>query len=113
MGSFVDSIEIAKTTNPSPPIQLVKSLKSRRLLGSFSISVNMEAPVVVKPETASKYASIGLRIYSLIIYVKDASKGNKNQIETAIKTASFSDSFSCLIGTDKENNNKDKKRGSI
>jgi len=41
---------------PIPPIQCVKLLQNNNDFGSDSISVNMEAPVVVKPETDSNNA---------------------------------------------------------
>ena len=47
-----------KTNTPMPPIQWVKLRQYKRLLSRLSTSDRMEAPVVVKPETVSKKASI-------------------------------------------------------
>ena len=52
--------------NPIPPIQCVKLRQNNIPLGSDSISVNMEAPVVVKPDDVSKKASINEGIAPLI-----------------------------------------------
>ena len=53
---------ITKTNTPIPPIQWVKDLQNRIPIGSASISVRIVDPVVVKPDTVSKNASIGLDI---------------------------------------------------
>ena len=45
------------TSTPMPPIQWVKERQKRTPRGRCSISRRMVEPVVVKPETASKYAS--------------------------------------------------------
>jgi hypothetical protein len=47
-----------KTMIPIPPIQWVKLRQNKMDLGKLSISVKMEEPVVVKPETDSKKASM-------------------------------------------------------
>ena len=52
--------------NTIPPIQWVKLLQNNIPLGSDSISVNIEAPVVVKPDDVSKNASINEGIAPLI-----------------------------------------------
>lgn len=43
---------------PIPPIQWVRLLQKRIDLGRLSISVKIEEPVVVKPETDSNHASV-------------------------------------------------------
>jgi hypothetical protein len=49
---------ITRTIIPIPPIQCVRLLQNKMDLGKDSISVNMEEPVVVKPDTDSKNALI-------------------------------------------------------
>ena len=48
---------MTKTTIPIPPSQCVKERQNRSDLGMASISVRIEAPVVLKPEQDSKKAS--------------------------------------------------------
>ena len=47
-----------KTIIPIPPIQWVKARHQSRALGNCSMSVNMVAPVVVKPDMDSKKESV-------------------------------------------------------
>ena len=56
--SLIGRIAMTNTSTPMPPTQWVKLRHNRppRLRGSTA--VRMEAPVVVKPETVSKKASI-------------------------------------------------------
>ena len=55
-----------KTRTPIPPIQWVKLLQMSMQRGRTSTSLSMLAPVVVKPETVSKRASMGLGIVLLM-----------------------------------------------
>ena len=50
---------VASTSTPIPPSQWVKDRQNRIPLGMASISVRIEAPVVVKPEQDSKIQSMG------------------------------------------------------
>ena len=54
-----------KTSTPIPPIQWVKLRHISMQWGSTSTSFKILAPVVVKPETVSKRASMGLLITPL------------------------------------------------
>ena len=47
-------------TMPTPPTQAVEMRQNCNPRGSASTSFKMEAPVVVKPETLSKMALIGV-----------------------------------------------------
>ena len=49
---------IRKTKTPMPPIQWVKLLHIREHLERASISLRIDAPVVVKPEIVSNNASV-------------------------------------------------------
>ena len=51
-----------------PPIQAEAILQNSRPLGSASMSVRMEAPVVVKPDTLSKNALTRVNSPPYIIY---------------------------------------------
>jgi hypothetical protein len=51
---------IEKRMMPIPPNHWMKLRQKRTLLGRFSTSGNTVAPVVVKPETVSKYASVNV-----------------------------------------------------
>ena len=51
-------IMITRTMMPMPPIQCVKLLQNKIDFGNDSISVRIEEPVVVNPETDSKKALI-------------------------------------------------------
>ena len=50
------------TMMPMPPIQCVRLRQKSRPCGTASMSVRMEAPVVVKPDMVSKKASVKLGI---------------------------------------------------
>jgi hypothetical protein len=49
---------ITSTIIPIPPIQCVRLLQNKIDFGRISMSVRMDDPVVVKPDTDSKNASI-------------------------------------------------------
>lgn len=51
-------MRITRTMIPIPPIQWVKLRQNKMDFGSASISVKMEDPVVVKPDTDSKKALV-------------------------------------------------------
>ena len=55
-----------KTSTPMPPIQCVKLRQNRPERDRLSMSFRIEAPVVVKPETVSKNASMKRGISPLI-----------------------------------------------
>ena len=65
--AFTDgSIASISASTPIPPTQCVKLLQNSMPLGRLSMSVRIDAPVVEKPETDSKKASIGEEIAPLI-----------------------------------------------
>lgn len=47
---------------PKPPSQCIQLRQNKRLIGSPSISANAVAPVVVKPDIASKKAPAGSNV---------------------------------------------------
>ena len=55
---LMGSTAMTNTRTPMPPIQWVKERQNRQAWDIPSMSVRMEAPVVVKPETVSNTASI-------------------------------------------------------
>lgn len=57
---------IMNTSTPMPPTQCVKLRQNNRPWLSASTSVRIDAPVVVKPETVSKNASINEGILPLM-----------------------------------------------
>ena len=57
---------IMNTSTPMPPTQCVKLRQNNRPWPSASTSVRIDAPVVVKPETVSKNASINDGILPLM-----------------------------------------------
>jgi hypothetical protein len=59
---------ITSTIIPRPPIQCVRLLQNNIEKGRFSTSVNIEDPVVVKPDDDSKKASTNEGIVPLKIY---------------------------------------------
>ena len=56
--SVMGSTAMTNTSTPMPPIQWVKLRQNKTLWLRGSTAVRMVAPVVVKPETVSKKASI-------------------------------------------------------
>ena len=54
---------VIKTMIPIPPSQCVKDRQNRIDLGSDSMSVNIDAPVVLKPDADSKKASAKFGMY--------------------------------------------------
>ena len=56
--SVIGRIAITNTRTPMPPTQWVKLRQNSALRLSGSTAVRIEAPVVVKPDTVSKNASI-------------------------------------------------------
>ena len=69
------------TRTPIPPIQWVKLRQNRIPRGKCSTAGRMVAPVVVKPETVSKNASMGLVIAPLKM------KGSAPKIASKIQAA--------------------------
>ena len=58
--SVIGSTAMTNTSTPMPPTQWVKLRQNRQLRRRGSTAVRMVEPVVVKPETVSKKASIKL-----------------------------------------------------
>ena len=59
--AFMDGMTASMNTKtPIPPIQWEKLLQNRIPFGKISMFVNIDAPVVVKPDTDSKIQSIKL-----------------------------------------------------
>lgn len=74
---------------PMPPIQCVRLRQKIMDLGSTSISVKMDAPVVVKPETDSKNASVKEGIDAEKMYGKLPKTEKSNQESETTNPASF------------------------
>ncbi len=74
---------------PIPPIQWVKLLQKRMPLGKASISVKMDDPVVVKPETDSKNAFVKEGMAPEKIKGKHPTKLMYNHEKVTRKNASF------------------------
>ena len=72
-----------------PPIQWVKLRQKRIHLGSTSTSFIMLAPVVVKPDTVSKRASMGLVIEPLMRKGRDPIILNMIQLRATVTNPSF------------------------
>ena len=72
-------IAIINERIPIPPIQWVKLLQKRIDFGIELISLNIDAPVVVKPDAVSKKASIKLGIQPL------KTNGSAPKTETSIQ----------------------------
>ena len=70
---------ITNTSTPIPPTQCVKLRHISIDFGSASTSVKMDAPVVVKPETVSKSASINEGI------APDRKNGSAPKTDSAIQ----------------------------
>lgn len=74
---------------PIPPIQWVKLLQKRMLLGKASISVRIDDPVVVKPDTDSKKAFVKEGMAPEKIKGKHPTKLIYNHEKVTRKKASF------------------------
>jgi hypothetical protein len=82
-------ITITSTIIPIPPIQWVKLLQNKIDFGRASISVKIDAPVVVKPDIDSKKASINPGMALEIIYGEAPINEKKTHEKETMKPASF------------------------
>src|SRR3989344_3644642 len=80
---------IARRIIPMPPIQCVMLLQRRIPWGSFSTDAKIVAPVVVKPDMASKYASTKCRREPERIYGSDPNKPAATHSATVIAKPSL------------------------
>lgn len=72
-----------------PPIQWVRLRQKRIDFGRISMSVRMDEPVVVKPETDSNQASTFEGISLLMMYGKAPIPAIRNQAKLTVRYASF------------------------
>jgi hypothetical protein len=82
-------IRITRTIIPIPPIQCVKLRQNKMDFGSASMSVKMEEPVVVNPDTDSKNALINEGMLPEKTYGRLPIKVIKIQLAVTVKYASF------------------------
>jgi hypothetical protein len=74
---------------PIPPIQCVRLLQNRIDFGRDSMSVRIDAPVVVKPETDSKKALKNEGIEREMRYGADPIRHIRSQDSVTVRLASF------------------------